>query len=116
MQVTGIQSAEEKPPGARCSAADISMDTAIPADMGQNNPMTHLHTGHIPGQCKIIHMNPLSSFFRASQFFARQWRQFIHRQFLKKYTKFLTCFKKLIKMNFTSKDSSEEKYRNMEEK
>lgn len=63
MQVTGIQGAEEKPPGARCSAADISVDTAIPADMGQNNPMTHSHTVHIRGQRKIIHMNPFSSFF-----------------------------------------------------
>ena len=54
------------------------MDTAIPADMGQNNPMTHLHTVHIPGQRKIIHMNPLSSFFRASRLAARQWWQFIH--------------------------------------
>lgn len=74
MQVTGIQGAEEKPPGARCSAADISVDTAIPADMGQNNPMAHLHTVHIPGQRKIIHMNPLSSFFRASRLAVRQWR------------------------------------------
>lgn len=52
MQVTGIQGAEEKPPGARCSAADISVDTAIPADMGQNNPMTHLHTVHIQDSVK----------------------------------------------------------------
>ena len=57
MQVTGIQGAEEKPPGARCGAADIGMNTAIPADMGQNNPMTHLHTVHLLGQRKIIHMN-----------------------------------------------------------
>ena len=28
----------------------------------------------------IIHMNPLSSFFRASRLAARQWRQFIHRR------------------------------------
>lgn len=114
MQGTWVHGAEEKPTRTRRSATYISMNTAIPADMNQNNPMTYLHAVHILRQVEIIQMNPLSSFFRASQFFARQWRQFIHRQFLKKYTKFLTCFKKLIKINFTSKDSSEEKYRNME--
>ena len=116
MQGTWVHGAEENPPRTRRSATYIGMNTAIPADMNQNNPMTYLHAVHILRQVEIIQMNPLSSFFRASQFFARQWRQFIHRQFLKKYTKFLTCFKKLIKMNSTSKDSSEEKYRNMEEK
>lgn len=114
MQGTWVHGAEEKPPRTRRSATYISMNTAIPTDMNQNNPMTYLHAVHILRQVEIIQMNPLSSFFWASQFFARQWRQFIHRQFLKKYTKFLTCFKKLIRINFTSKDSSEEKYRNME--
>ena len=80
MQGTWVHGAEEKPPRTRRSATYISMNTAIPADMGQNDPMTELHAVHVPGQRKIIHMNPLSSFFRASQFFARQWRQFIHRR------------------------------------
>ncbi len=78
MQGTGIQGAEEKPPGARCSAADISVDTAIPADMGQNDSMTELHAVHVPGQRKIIQMNPFSPFFRTSWLAARQWWQFIH--------------------------------------
>ena len=79
MQGTGVQGTEEKPPGARCSAADIGVDTAIPADMGQNNPMVDLHAIHIPGQVEIIQMKPLSSFFRASRLAVRQGRQFIHR-------------------------------------
>lgn len=63
MQVTGVQGAEEKPPGTRRGAAYIGMDTAIFADMGQNNPMADLHAVHVPGQVEIIQMNPLSSFF-----------------------------------------------------
>ena len=80
MQGTGIQGAEEKPPGPRRSAAYIGMNTSIPADMGQNDSMADLHAVHVPGQVEIIHMNPLSSFFRASRLAARQWRQFIHRR------------------------------------
>lgn len=81
MQGTGVQGAEEKPPGPRCSSAGyIGMNTAISADMSQNNPMAYLHAVHIPGQVEIIQMNPLSSFFRASRLTARQWWQFIHRR------------------------------------
>ena len=43
MQGTGIQGAEEKPPGPRRSAAYIGMNTSIPADMGQNDSMADLH-------------------------------------------------------------------------
>lgn len=50
MQSTGVQGAEEKTPGTRRCAAYIGMNTAIPADMGQNNPMTYLHAVHVPGQ------------------------------------------------------------------
>ena len=39
MQGTGIQGAEEKPPGPRRSTAYIGMNTAIPADIGQNDSM-----------------------------------------------------------------------------
>lgn len=39
MQGAWVQGAEEKPPGTRCSAAYIGMNTAISADMCQNNPM-----------------------------------------------------------------------------
>lgn len=80
MQGAWVQGAEEKPPGTRCSAAYIGMNTAISADMGQNNPMADLHAVHVPGQVEIIQMNPLSSFFRASRLTARQWWQFIHRR------------------------------------
>lgn len=80
MQGNGVQGTEEKPPGSRCSAAYIGMNTAIPADMSQNNPMADLHTVHVPGQVEIIQMNPFSSFFRASWLATRQWRQFIHRR------------------------------------
>ncbi len=95
MQGTWVHGAEEKPPRTRRSATYISMNTAIPADMNQNNPMTYLHAVHILRQVEIIQMNPLSSFFRASQFFARQWRQFIHRQFLKKIHKILDMLQKI---------------------
>ena len=80
MQDAWVQGAEEKSPGTRCSAAYIGMNTAISADMGQNNPMAYLLAIHIPGQRKIIQMNPLSSFFQASRLTARQWWQFIHRR------------------------------------
>lgn len=80
MQGAGIQGAEEKPAGTRCGAAYIGMNTAISANMGQNNPMTDLHAVHVPGQRKIIQMNPFSPFFRTSRLAARQWRQFIHRR------------------------------------
>ena len=63
MQGSGIQGAEEKPTGTRRSAAYIGMNTAIPTDLGQNNPITDLHAVHVPGQRKIIQMNPISSFF-----------------------------------------------------
>lgn len=39
------------------------MNTAISADMGQNNPMTDLHAVHVLGQRKIIQMNPFFPFF-----------------------------------------------------
>lgn len=54
MQGTWVQGAEEKPPRTRRGAAYIGMDTAIPSDMDQNNPMTDLHAVHVPGQRKII--------------------------------------------------------------
>lgn len=34
------------------------MDLEILEDMGQNDSMPYLHTFHIPGQRKIIQMNP----------------------------------------------------------
>ena len=37
------------------------------------------HAVHVPGQRKIIQMNPFSPFFRTSWLAARQWWQFIHR-------------------------------------
>lgn len=39
MQGTWVQGAEEKPPGPRRSTAYIGMNTAIPADIGQNDSM-----------------------------------------------------------------------------
>ena len=78
MQGTWVQGAEEKPAGTWCGAAYIGMNTAIPADMGQNDPMTELHAVHVPGQRKIIQMNPFSPFFRTSWLAARQWGQFIY--------------------------------------
>ena len=72
MQGTWVQGAEEKPMRTRRGAAYIGMDTAIPADMGQNNPMADLHAIHVPGQVEIIQMNQFSSFFRASWLATRQ--------------------------------------------
>ena len=80
MQVTGIQGAEEKSPGARCSAADISVDTAIPADICQNHPMAYLHTVHVPGQGEIIQTNPFAPLFLAPRLPVRPWRPSIHRR------------------------------------
>lgn len=71
MQGTWVHGAEENPPRTRRSATYIGMNTEIPADMSQNNPMTYLHAVHVLRQVGIIQMNPLSSFFRASQFSAR---------------------------------------------
>jgi|GEM_PF-3778231 len=68
MQGTWVHGAEEKPPRTRRSATYISMNTAIPADMNQNNPMTYLHAVHILRQVEIIQMNPLSSFFGRPSF------------------------------------------------
>lgn len=66
MQDTGVQGTVEKPPGTRRGAAYISMNTAILADMGQNNPMAYLYAVHIPGQRKIIQINSVASVFRTS--------------------------------------------------
>ena len=43
MQGTWVQGAEEMPAGTRCDTAYIGMNTAILADMGQNNPMAHVY-------------------------------------------------------------------------
>lgn len=68
MQILGIQRTEEQSSGTRCSTAYIGMDTAFPADIGQDQTMANLHTVHFPGQRKIIQMNPCSMLFRTSRF------------------------------------------------